>query len=143
MLKTVCTHPELLRALAACGHGDKVLIVDGNFPLDSKTGASCAKVYLNLTHGIPLVTDVLRVLEQTVPIEKAEVMTPETGEEPPIFAEFRTMLNGMALHPLSRYAFYDACITSDVKVAVATGEQRTFANLLLTIGVVSNGAESR
>jgi len=26
-------------------------------------------------------------------------------------------------------------------VAVATGEQRTFANLLLTIGVVSNGAE--
>lgn len=137
MLKTVCTHPELIKALAACGHGDKILIADGNYPLDSNTGKSCEKIYLNLTHGIPLVTDVLRVLEQTVPIEKAETMIPESGEEPGIFSEFRKLLPEIGLHSLGRFEFYDACREENVKLAIATGEQRIYANILLTVGVVS------
>jgi L-fucose mutarotase len=40
MLKTVCTQPEFIRALAACGHGDKVLIADGNYPLESRIYAN-------------------------------------------------------------------------------------------------------
>ena len=39
MLKGKLIHPDLIAALALCGHGDKVLIADGNYPLDSKTGA--------------------------------------------------------------------------------------------------------
>ena len=38
MLTGKCIHPELIRVLSLCGHGDKVLIADGNYPLASKTG---------------------------------------------------------------------------------------------------------
>lgn len=136
MLKSACIHPELMGLLASCGHGDQILIGDGSYPIESKTG-DAAVVYLNLTHGIPLVTDVLKVLESTIAIEKAEVMVPDEGPEPAIFAEFRSILGGnMPLDTLSRFDFYDACKKPDVKIAIATGEQRIFANILLTVGVV-------
>ena len=38
---------------------------------------------------------------------------------------------------MERFAFYDACRSTDLAVLVATGEDRIYANLLLTVGVVS------
>lgn len=134
MLKGTLIHPDLMAALALCGHGDKVLIADGNYPLDSKTG-NAEKIYLGLKPGLPTVTDVLAVLQTVVRVEKAEVMDPEDGSTPEIFGVFRQMLGGMELQGLGRYAFYDACCEPGVRLAVSTGEGRTFANLLLTIGV--------
>lgn len=134
MLKGKLIHPELMAALALCGHGDKVLIADGNYPLDAKTGAA-KKVYLGLMPGKPTVTDVLEALQSVVNIEKAEVMDPADGTEPEIFGEFRTMLDGMALDKLGRYEFYDAACEKPVRLAISTGEGRVFANLLITIGV--------
>ncbi|PYG87956.1 L-fucose mutarotase [Ruminiclostridium sufflavum DSM 19573] len=137
MLKTACINPELTGFLAACGHGDKILIADGNYPLESNTCDTTHKIYLGLTHGIPAVTQVLKVISDTVAIEAAEVMLPESGKEPEVFSEFRKLLpNGLSLGNLSRYEFYEACSQSNIKIAIATGEQRTFANILLTIGVV-------
>ena len=133
MLKSTCINPEIMKALSLCGHGDKVLISDGNYPLDSKTG-NAAKVYLGLTEGIPKVTQVLETLSDVINIEKAEVMVPE-GEEPPIFAEFKNILNGMELDGLGRYEFYDACCLPEVRLAISTGEKRTYANILITVGV--------
>ncbi|MEC9148489.1 MAG: RbsD/FucU domain-containing protein [Planctomycetota bacterium] len=37
---------------------------------------------------------------------------------------------------LERFKFYDESASSDVVLTVATADQRIFANLLLTIGVV-------
>ena len=45
------------------------------------------------------------------------------------------MLGGMELSKLGRYEFYDACCQPGVRLAISTGEKRTFANLLITIGV--------
>lgn len=137
MLKTACIHPQIMGVLAACGHGDKVLIADGNYPLDSDTGCNAEKVYLNLTQGIPTVTDVLDVLLKTISVEKAQVMVPDNGSEPSIFSEFRTLLGGdIKLDGLDRFKFYEECRKENIKLAIATGEQRTYANILLTIGVV-------
>ena len=61
MLTGKLIHPEIMRVLSLCGHGDKILIADGNYPLASKTGES-EKVYLGLTPGLPTVTDVLEAL---------------------------------------------------------------------------------
>ncbi len=136
MLKTPCIHPDLMGLLAACGHGDKVLIADGNYPLATHTGEATNKVYLGLTHGIPLVTQVLGVLGKTVSIENAEVMVPESGETPEIFSEFIALLpKDISLSKLQRFEFYEACKTDSVKIAISTGEQRVYANLLITIGV--------
>jgi L-fucose mutarotase len=94
-------------------------------------------VYLNLAPGMLKVTDVLRVLIEAMPIEAAEVMQPAEGPEPPIFAEFRQMLGpALPLQPLGRFEFYDAARHRDTALVIATGEQRIYANLLLTIGVV-------
>jgi len=135
MLKTKLIHPQIMAVLAKCGHGSKILIADGNYPLAEKTG-NAEKVFLGLTRNLPTATDVLDALVSVVNVEKAEVMVPEDGSEPEIFQEFRSLLGGMELDTLGRYEFYDACMAQGaVVLAISTGEQRTFANILLTIAV--------
>jgi L-fucose mutarotase len=136
MLKTPLLHPEILRALGEAGHGSQILIADGNYPLVTRTHPSARRVFLNLAPDLVRVTDVARLLVQAVPIEAAHVMTPDVGPEPPIFAEFRQLLPGLELKPLGRFEFYDAARGPDLALAIATGERRIYANLLLTIGVV-------
>lgn len=134
MLKGKLIHPQLMAALSACGHGDKILIADGNYPLESKT-TDAELVYLGLTPGLPTVTDVLAAILSASNVEKAEVMTPgDDVAEPEIFAEFRDLLGGMELDKLGRYEFYDACCVPGVRLAISTGEKRTFANILITVG---------
>ncbi|AJY77538.1 RbsD/FucU family protein [Paenibacillus beijingensis] len=139
MLKTACTHPDLLYALAKCGHGDKILIADGNFCLESYTHPDAAKIRLNLTAGIPTVTDVLRVITQTINIEQAEVMLPDHSSELPIYSEFADIIgDGISLNRLERFEFYEVSKKENVKIAVATGDLRLFANIILTVGVVTS-----
>ena len=137
MLKYPLLHPEILGALGAAGHGSKVLIADGNYPFSTRSHPNARRVYLNLAPGLVTVTDVLRVLVGAIPIEAAEVMVPESGEEPSIFQEFRAILSSdLQLKKLGRFEFYEAARDPDTALVIATGEQRVYANLLLTIGVV-------
>ena len=134
MLTTKLIHPQIMAALAKCGHGSKILIADGNYPLAEKTG-NAEKIFLGLTRGNPTVTDVLDALMSVITVEKAEVMVPEDGSTPAIFAEFQNMLD-LPLEGMGRYAFYDACMKENgIVLAISTGEQRVFANLLITVGV--------
>lgn len=135
MLKGNLIHPDLMAALSRCGHGDKVLIADGNYPLASRSG-DAHKIYLGLTPGLPDVPTVLQVLQSVVAIERAEVMQPEDGGAPEIYMEFQQLLGGEELHRLNRFPFYEACCRPEVRVAISTGEQRQYANLLLTIGAI-------
>lgn len=136
MLKTRLLHPVILEALGEAGHGSQVLIADGNYPLLTRSYERAHRVYLNFASNLLRVTDVLEVLGEAIPIEAAHVMIPDTGNEPPIFQEFRTLLPGIDLAPLARFDFYDLARGPDLALAIATGERRIYANLLLTIGVV-------
>jgi L-fucose mutarotase len=137
MLKYPLLHPQILEALGAAGHGSKVLIADGNYPFSTRSHPNARRAYLNLAPGLVTVTDVLRVLVGAIPIEAAEVMVPESGEEPSIFQEFRAILSSdLQLKKLGRFEFYEAARDPDTALVIATGEQRVYANLLLTIGVV-------
>lgn len=138
MLKTKLTHPDILRSLGAAGHGSKVLIADGNYPFSTGSNPVADIVFLNLAPGMLNVTDVLSVITSAIPIEAASVMMPADGSEPPIFSEFRELLgDGVTLEHLGRFEFYDAARDQDVALVIATGEQRIYANILLTIGVVA------
>ncbi|NLA58032.1 MAG: RbsD or FucU transport [Firmicutes bacterium] len=137
MLRGALLHPEILSSLARAGHGSRVLIADGNYPFSTGANPAAHRVYLNLTPGIVSATDVLKALVTAIPIEAAHVMVPPEGPEPPIFTEFREILGeGLELQPLGRFEFYDAARGQDTALVVATGEQRIYANVLLTIGVV-------
>jgi L-fucose mutarotase len=136
MLTYRLLHPGILRALGEAGHGARVLIADGNYPLLTRSNEHAHRVYLNLAPDLLRVTDVLEVLAGAIPIEAASVMVPDTGDEPPIFADFRRIMPGVELEGLGRFDFYDAARGPDLALAVATGERRIYANVLLTIGVV-------
>ncbi len=98
-------------------------------------------VFLNLAPGVLSVTEVLRVLTRAIPIESVAVMAPpKTDPDPAIWAEVTELLRQAgaptALHRLDRDAFYQAASTPEVCLTIATGEQRIYANVLVTIGVV-------
>lgn len=135
MLKGKCIHPDIMAALALCGHGDKIMIADGNYPLAAKTGEDAELVYLGVRPGLPTVTDVLEAVLSVVEVEKAEVMKTDDGVEPAIFPEFRQLLGDLPLEKIDHYKFYDAVCDPAVKLAISTGESRTYANIILTIGV--------
>ena len=146
MLNFPLLHPDMLRVLGRAGHGSQVLIADGNYPFRTTLGANAELVSLNLSPGIVSATDVLAALVSAVPIEAAAVMATATegpyamAEDPPIWREFRAILaaSGFAepMEQIERFAFYDAGRGRDVALAIATGEQRIYANVLLTIGVI-------
>ena len=146
MLKTPILHPQILQALGRAGHSSKILISDGNYPHHTKRGPNAEIVFLNFAPGQMNVTDVLIGICNSVPIELAEVMEPQrTGayamkNDPPIFDEFRKIIKArnasLDLTKVERFAFYEAAGTKDVTLTIATGEQRIYANILLTIGVV-------
>jgi L-fucose mutarotase len=135
MIRNPVIHPPLLAALAAAGHGSTVLIADGNYPLATATGPSAKRVHLNVRPGMLDATTVLDAVLDVVPVEGAAVMRPESGE-PPIFDEFGRRLPTIELTRLSRSDFYAAARSADLAVAIATGEQRLFGNILVTIGVI-------
>lgn len=136
MLTTRLLHPEILAALAEAGHGARVLIADGNYPLATRSNPAGHRVYLNLEPGRLTVTEVLAVLADAIPVEAAHVMGPDDDSEPSVFPEFRQLLPGTELQRLGRFDFYDLARSADTALAIATGEQRIYANILLTIGVV-------
>ena len=140
MLLTPLLHPEILRALAAAGHGARVLLADGHYPASTATHERAATVHLNLAPGLLDVTTVLKALRQAVPVEAAHVMVPPAGSpEPPAVTEYRALLAPVPVEPLDRFAFYDAARSSDLALAIVTADIRTYANLLLTIGVRAEG----
>ena len=137
MLTTRLIHPEVLHALASAGHGARVLVADGNYPYSTGLGAATPLAHLNLAPGLLTVEQVLDVLLDAIPVEAASTMTPGPGAATPeIHARFRELLpDPVPITGLSREEFYAAARADDVVLAIATGEQRTYANLLLTIGV--------
>ena len=137
MLKGTLLHPDILRALAGAGHGAQVLISDGNYPHSTGVAPTTTRVYLNLAPGLVNATDVLRVVASAIPIEAAQVMQTADGSEPGIFNEFRALLPGLDLVPVERFSFYALASQPQTCLVIATGEQRVYANILLTIGVVA------
>jgi L-fucose mutarotase len=136
VLRYRLTQPEILAALAAAGHGSRVLVADGHYPVSTGVFPRAARVSLNLTADTPTVPEVLHVLLDAVVVEAATVMQPPaSAPEPEIFAELAGLLGDVPLDRLGRREFYDAARTPDVALVIATGERRTYANVLLTLGV--------
>lgn len=136
MLKSKLIHPQILASLGKSGHGTEILIADGNFPFNTGANPSTERVYLNVAPGLLTVTQVLEVLVTAIPVEAAHVMVPPDGTEPAIFSEFRHLLPNIDLQKLGRFEFYDHARLPNIGLVIATGEQRIYANILLTIGVV-------
>ena len=137
MLKTPIIHPELLQGLAEAGHGARILLADSNYAVTVKANPGARRIHLNFVPGIVGGVDVLRALVQTIPIESAVYMTPPDGKMTPIVAEYRRLVPRSApFAGLKRLEFHAEASGPDTMLILATGEQRDYANLLMTVGVV-------
>ena len=142
MLYGPMIHPELLSALGRAGHGSKILITDGNYPHQTGAPAAAARIYLNLAPGLLDVGQILDVLKEAVPIEQAGIMVPADDAPPELrpdkieaHDEYKAALPDVEFIEIKRWDFYDEAKKDDVGIVIASGEQRIYANLLLTIGV--------
>lgn len=136
MMLTRMLQPDILSSLGRAGHGSCVLIADGNYPVSTHSPGSAAKVFLNLRPGMVQVADVLEVLRDTIPIEQATMMAAPDGQPAAVQQELRQLLPpGVPTLSLPRTDFYAAVSQPTTALVIVTGEERRFANLLITIGV--------
>jgi len=146
MLRGNLIHPEILEALGTAGHGSKVLIADGNYPASTALGPNAVLVSLNLSPGVVSCTQILESLLTLMPVEAAVVMEYSRegryalSEDPPVWSEYRKLLDRSRqpsdLEEVERFAFYEKAKEEDVCLTIQSADQRVYANLLLTIGVI-------
>ena len=133
--------PELLKVLAEMGHGDEIVLADGNFPAESM--GKDAVVIRADGHTVP---ENLDAVLQLIPLdqyvkEPAALMDVVPGDnvKPVIWEEYRSLLNKHGENPqavemMERFAFYERA--KKAYAIVATGETAIYANILLKKGVV-------
>jgi L-fucose mutarotase len=129
--------PDLLHSLAAMGHGDRIAIVDANFP-----GTSCGKRVHHLAgnDAAAVLRAVLTVLPVDGFIPDAAVtmqVVGDSGSVPEAVAEFAEILqahDAPAPTAVERFAFYE--LAKSAFAIVQTGEARLYGNIILSKGVI-------
>lgn len=134
--------PDLLKALSQMGHGDELVIADGNFPSHS-VGKNAIVIRAD-GHGVPEILDaILQLIPLDTytekPVALMEVVPGDTCGTPTIWNEYEEILDRHepAHHDIEyteRFAFYERA--KDAYLIIATGEKAIYANILLKKGVV-------
>ena len=131
--------PELLKILMEMGHGDELVIADGNFP-----AASMAQrlVRADGLGGAVMLDAILQLmpLDQYVPAPVA-LMAVVAGDKvmPVIWDEYRTIITRHEptfanFEMVERFAFYERARAA--YAIVVTGEKQPFGNFILRKGVI-------
>lgn len=139
MLKGIPTilSPELLKILMEMGHGDELVIGDGNFP-----SASYGRRLVRLDgHGVP---EILQAILQLFPLDGYADNTilmqvpPTDPAKTPIWDTYRAIASGdpnfKDFAYEERFAFYERA--KKAYAVVATGESAIYANIIIKKGVV-------
>ena len=134
--------PQLLKVLCEMGHGDRLVIADGNFPSESM-GKEHIVIRMD-GHGVPEILEAileLFPLDTYVdqPVQLMQVVPGDTVETP-IWDEYQTIIDrfdergGKAVGHIERFAFYEEA--KKAYAVIATGEEALYANVMLQKGVV-------
>ena len=134
--------PELLKALAEMGHGDSLVIADGNFPAES-VGKNAIVIRAD-GHGVPEILDAVLALIPLdgyveKPVALMEVVPGDTCGTPEIWNTYKDILNkhepnNCEIEMTERFAFYEKA--KNAYLIIATGETAIYANVMLQKGVV-------
>ena len=131
--------PELLKILMEMGHGDELVIGDGNFP-----AASMAQRLIRLDgHGVPEILDaIMRLypLDQYVE-EPVALMAVVPGDDvkPTIWEKYKEIISkydpdNCGIEMMERFAFYERA--KKAYAVIASGETAIYANIIIKKGVV-------
>ena len=134
--------PELLKTLCEMGHGDELVIADGNFPSEN-IGKNAVVVRAD-GHGA---AEILDAVMQLIPLDAyvgkpvalMEVVPGDTCPTPEIWDTYKKILRKneplhCSIEKMERFAFYERA--KKAYLIIATGETAIYANVLLKKGVV-------
>lgn len=139
MLKNISPiiSPKLLKILMEMGHGDEIVIGDGNFP-----AASIAQRLVRLDgHGVDEILDAILKLMPLDTYVDSPVALMDNGDAenlPPIWEDYKKTVTAnegeKSFELVERFAFYERA--KKAYAVVATGETAIYANIILKKGVV-------
>lgn len=134
--------PELLKVLCEMGHGDRIVIADGNF-----SAASTAKDAILIRcdgHGVPeLLEAILSLFPLDTYTEKPVTLMavlPGDTVKTPIWDTYKEIIAKVderadnAVGTVSRSEFYD--LARGAYAIIATSEKALYANIMLQKGVL-------
>ena len=130
--------PELLKILMEMGHGDELVIADGNFPAAS----SAQRLVRADGHGVPEILDAILKLYPLdtyvdAPVSLMEVVAGDTVPTPAIWGTYKEIVSKHSdakIEHLERFEFYEKAKTA--YAIVATGESAIYANVIIKKGIV-------
>ena len=151
MLKSInpLLNADVLYALAAMGHGDRLVVCDTNFPADSIARQTVLGRLLRIDNvsAAKAVEAILSVLPLDTFVDDAAVRMEIVGqprEVPPVQREVQTAIDraegrSWPLVGVERHAFYEKAKTA--YCVIATGERRFYGCFLFSKGVVAPDGE--
>lgn len=129
--------PELLKILMEMGHGDEIVIGDGNFP-----GASINERCVRCDgHGTPeLLEAILKLFPLDTYQKPVYLMEKVKGDnvETPIWDKYKEIVElhtSEEMQQIERFEFYERA--KKAYAVVMTGESALYANIILKKGVVT------
>ena len=141
MLKGIASvlSPELLKILMEMGHGDEIVIADGNFPAASMA----QRLVRSDGNGVP---ELLEAILQLFPLDQyvdrpIGLMAVVAGDayQPVIWEEYREIVRKHEpqfsdFEYVERFAFYERA--RKAYAVLASSEKALYANIILKKGVV-------
>ncbi|MFZ0034359.1 MAG: RbsD/FucU domain-containing protein [Sedimentisphaerales bacterium] len=141
MLKNIpaIISPEFMKILMEMGHGDEVVLADGNFP-----AASIAKRLVRCDgHGVP---DILEAVLKFFPLDRyvdypvaLMVVVPGDKAKPTIWEQYREIIKASGekfsdFEFVERFEFYERA--KKTYAVIASSEKSLYANIILKKGVL-------
>jgi len=129
--------PELLKVLMEMGHGDEIVLADGNYPSESAGN----KVIRADGLSIP---ELLKAILQFFPLDtyvdnNVVFMKPDKGGNPSIWRKYEEIMQKSkekySIEKLERFKFYNRA--SHSYCIIASSEQALYANVILKKGVIN------
>lgn len=132
--------PELVKILCEMGHGDEIVIADGNFPSENfgkrvirADGISGVQMLDAVMSLIPLDTysDPNFILMRLMECDEGKI-------NPVIWEEYKTVAqkhdDNLKIGNIDRFEFYERA--QKAYAVIATGEEAVYANIILKKGVI-------
>ncbi len=141
MLKNIpnVISPDLMYVLMEMGHGDEIVLADGNFP-----AAGVAQRLIRCDgHNVPEILEaVLKFFPLDIYVEKPVALmsvVPGDNVKPTIWEDYRRIIKTSGekfsdFEFVERFAFYERA--QDAYAVVATSEKALYANIILKKGVI-------
>ena len=132
-----CLPPELVKLMMEMGHGDELVLGDGNFPATSHA----QRLIRADGHNIPALLDaILPLFPLDYAVDFTAILMDSRNQEPAVWKIYKEKLGAYPdgdkqFSVISKPEFYERA--KKAYCIVATGESERFANLIIRKGIIN------